>query len=69
MFAAKYTSAGDLAWVNGSGGSGTDGANALAMDGTGHTVLTGYFSGSAVFGGTTLNSNGSYDTFIQRLNP
>jgi hypothetical protein len=69
VFVAKYNSTGGPVWAQSSGSSGTDGASSVAIDSSGHPVVTGYFSGSATFGGTSLTSGGSYDAFIQRINP
>src|SRR5207253_6135790 len=73
IFAAKYnyTSRTSLAlgWANSYGGSGSDGATSIALDSTGHLVITGYFGGTANFGGATLLSAGSSDVFLMQLNP
>jgi hypothetical protein len=39
---------------------------AVAMDGSGNSYVTGWFQGSATFGSTTLTSSGVYDIFIEK---
>ncbi len=55
-------------WMQQAGGLTVDEGYDIAIDGSGNTYTTGYFSGSATFGGTTLASNGSTDIFIVKTN-
>lgn len=76
IFVAKYSRAGRLAWVSQAGpvtGTGIEimGASALAIDGLGRTIVTGYFTGTATFGRgeareTTLTSIGGADIFVAK---
>ena len=50
------------------GGTGLDISRAVLPMPDGSTVVTGSFSGSATFGGTTLTSAGDHDIFITRIN-
>lgn len=68
IFLAKYNSAGQIQWVKSWGNSGNDKALALVVSPSGDCFLTGYFTSSVSFGGTTLNSNGSRDVFLLKTN-
>ena len=46
------------------GGSAKDLGSDIVVDASGTSFLTGYFQGSAAFGGTTLTSAGSEDVFV-----
>jgi hypothetical protein len=67
VFVAKYSPAGALIWAESFGGTGTDLANALAIDGSGNLYLAGSYQSSAKFGATTLTSAGSSDAFVAKL--
>ena len=69
VFVAKYSSSGAHLWSERFGGSSFDQGIGLAVDGTGHVVVTGTFMGTADFGGQVLSSAGSYDAFLLRLDP
>jgi hypothetical protein len=66
IFVAKYDSAGTLAWAKQEGGANNDYGDGIAVDGTGNIYVTGDFSGSATFGGTTLTSTSSSDVFVAK---
>jgi hypothetical protein len=68
-FVAKLDAAGNWLWAKQTGGTTNVQARSLAMDGTGNAVVTGYFSGTASFGSTTLTSSGSntYTIFLAKL--
>jgi len=71
-FAAKFGPAGTLLYSTYLGGSGTDVANAIAVDGSGNAYLAGYtMSSDLPVTGNALQSTygGDYDAFVARLNP
>ncbi len=68
MFVAKYSSAGAHLWSSRHGGTSSDYPQSVALDGSGNVVVTGYFNGSASFGGGTLTSAGSSDVFVSKYN-
>ena len=53
-------------WAARLGGTGHDIAAAVAVDGGGHVVVTGRFTGAANLGGGTLGSAGGDDVFLAR---
>jgi hypothetical protein len=66
-FLAKYNGAnGGLIWYMGIGGTGQDKIYSVALDSNDNVVVTGYFTGSANFGGTPLTSAGSTDVFLAK---
>ncbi len=58
----------DWLWVQSVGGSSYEDGRNIAVDTAGNTYVTGHFSGSAMFGSTTLTSQGSDDVFVAKLN-
>lgn len=69
MFLARLDTAGTVEWLVTGGGPGPDRATDLAVDANGNAAVAGQFSGSVLFDGTTLNSNGpSQDIFLARYN-
>ena len=63
-FLASYTTAGTHRWSKNYGSSSYDYSYGVAVDNSGNSYITGYFQGSANFGGGTVTSKGSYDVFI-----
>jgi hypothetical protein len=57
VFIAKYDPAGNPLWAQSAGGTNSDEANALAVDGNGNVYVTGYFQRTATFGNITLTNN------------
>lgn len=53
-------------WARAGGGSGIDGAFAVAVDGAGEVWVAGRFSGTATFGTNTLTSSDGEDLFLAR---
>lgn len=51
------------------GGKNNDYSVSVAVDAKGNRFITGYFSGTAAFGGDTLTSSGDDDIFISKLDP
>jgi len=66
IFLAKYSANGNLLWARRAGGSSSDYSLDLAVGPGGYVSVTGYFSGTATFGGTRLSSAGGYDIFAAR---
>lgn len=54
-------------WMNHGGGATIDEGMDVAVDGSGKTYVTGYFTTAASFGSTTLSSSGVDDVFIACL--
>ncbi|MHB0960277.1 MAG: cadherin domain-containing protein, partial [Pirellulaceae bacterium] len=66
-FAAKLNSAGSLTWNTFLGGSGSDSATGITVDGTGNVYVAG--SGSATWGSPVRSYSGSgEDAFAAKLN-
>jgi hypothetical protein len=66
VFLAKYSSAGVHTWSLRMGGASDDVVNHVTLDASGGPVVTGYFSGSANFGGGTLSSAGGKDIYLAK---
>ncbi|NOZ60963.1 MAG: T9SS type A sorting domain-containing protein [Calditrichaeota bacterium] len=71
---AKFDESGNLIWAKSGGGSGTDLSEAIAIDASGNSYLTGLFYNTVIFGvgeanETELTSFGDEDIFIAKYNP
>lgn len=53
-------------WMQKGGGVTVDEAYDIALDSSGNTYSTGYFTGSASFGSSTLNASGGTDIFVAK---
>ena len=71
VFVAKLNPAGNVLWAKSMGSAATgDYGRGLALDPrNGDPVVTGFFSGAAQFGASSLGNNGQGDIFVERLNP
>ena len=70
IFVAKYTAAvGSPVWAQSYGGPSGDGGTAVAVDSANYATVTGYFTGTANFAGTSLTATGSNDAFLIRTAP
>jgi hypothetical protein len=67
IFIAKYDYAGNCLWVRKAGGVSTEYGNEISADALGNSYSTGFFSGTAIFGTTTLTSYGNWDIFIAKF--
>ncbi|MDD4309565.1 MAG: SBBP repeat-containing protein, partial [Candidatus Cloacimonetes bacterium] len=70
IFIAKLDSSGNFLWAKQAGGTSFDHGYCISTDSNGNCYVTGYFYGTAIFGATTLTSNGSSgygDIFIAKL--
>ncbi len=69
IFVAKCNNtAGTFSTANSAGGVGADGGTAIGIN-LGGIFLTGYFSGTATFGSTSLVSAGNTDIFLTKYSP
>lgn len=69
IFAGKFNSSGVNQWARSFGGVNDDSSTAIAIDLAGNSLVTGSFTGSAVFNGTTLTSSGTTDAFLLKILP
>ncbi|GAB3195427.1 hypothetical protein ABID22_004029 [Pontibacter aydingkolensis] len=73
IYVAKYSTNGVVEWVRKAGSTNVDLPYGITTDGSGNTVVTGYFSGIATFdgGGTIVpvTSTGGTDIFIAKYSP
>lgn len=56
-------------WIKTTGGSGDDIGSSICHDRSGNVYVTGYFSGTADFGGISVSSHGASDAFIVKYSP
>jgi hypothetical protein len=66
IFVAKYDSSGTHHWSRRFGSTGSDYGEAVAVDGSGNVVVTGFFGGGVDFGGGSLTSAGLEDIFVAK---
>jgi hypothetical protein len=73
IFLAKYDATGNYVWAQRMGGIGTDIGSALAVDASGNSYVTGYFTSTADFdpgaGTQNLTSINGNDIFIAQYGP
>ena len=67
VFVAKLNTTGVWQWAVSAGGVSYDYGESVSVDPSGNVYITGFFSGSATFGSTTLVSQGGYDVFVAKL--
>jgi hypothetical protein len=63
-FIAKLTTSGHWAWAVAVGGSGSDSAHDIALDGQGNLLVAGSFSEQVTVGSRELISQGGQDVFV-----
>jgi len=69
IFIAKLSSSGEWLQSIRAGGTGVDTSRHVTINKQGHVFITGDFTGTAVFGTTSLTANGSNsDIFVAKLN-
>lgn len=68
IFIAKLDTNGNWLWAKKAGGYYYDKSYAISSDPSGNCFITGYFSGTAVFGTEYLYSYGSSDVYIAKMN-
>ncbi len=65
IFIVKYDASGNVVWAKSAGGNQNDKGNSIAIDGSGNSYVTGYFSSSTItFDTITLTSGGTVNMFI-----
>lgn len=62
----KTNDSGDPIWAVSAGGTGVDRANGIASDNAGNTYITGFFQGSATFGGINVSGQG-YEAYAAKI--
>lgn len=67
IFVAKFDSAGNHLWSKRFGDASAQYGQSVAVDPAGNALLTGYFAGTADFGGGPLTSGGANDIFVAKL--
>ncbi len=67
IFLAKLDTNGNWLWAVNAGGPGQDSGWFLHSDSSGNSYVTGVFSQTAIWGGTTLTSAGDVDAYIAKL--
>lgn len=67
-FIAKYSSTGNILWVNTGESNGSVTGKSIAVDPIGNILLTGYFQDNLYFENESKRSAGSYDIFIVKYN-
>ena len=65
----KLNPAGEIVWIRLMGGTLLDRGLDIKTDDNDDIIVTGFFSGSAQFGNTTLVSAGFTDVFVAKYNP
>jgi hypothetical protein len=68
FFLASYNAGGNLNWVKQAGGTGNEVCAGITSAPNGDTYVTGWFTGTAKFGDSTIVSYGSYDMFVAKYN-
>ncbi len=66
VFLAKYMADGTLVWLKRAGGTGSDMAHGLKVDGAGNVVLVGQFQNTASFDGHAVTSAGLGNAFVAK---
>jgi hypothetical protein len=67
IFVAKFSPNGNLMWARIFGGADGDIGLGIDADDEGNSYTTGYFAATAHFGDETVNSSGSWDVFVLKL--
>ncbi len=66
IYLAKFNSAGTYQWANHYGGTGADRGQALAIDASGNVFLSGIYSATGNFGGTSITAAAGFDVFLAK---
>ena len=68
IFVLKLNSSGTFQWVNTFGGTSNEVGNAITVDSSGNSYVTGFFQGTVDFGSGDITSAGNNDIFVLKLN-
>jgi len=68
IFVLKLNSSGTFQWVSTFGGTSVDRGEAITIDSSGNSYITGYFQATVDFGGGDVTSAGNNDIFVLKLN-
>lgn len=66
IFLAKFQPDGTLNWLKRAGGTGSDIAHGLVVDGAGNIAITGEFQNTAFFGTKSVRASGLADAFLAK---
>ena len=67
IFLSKYDSNGNVIWAKSAGGTSDDKTLSVAVDVSGNSYVTGWFSSSTLnFGSTSLANTGNYEMFLAK---
>lgn len=66
VFVAKYDKNGTLKWIQKAGGNSADEGRGLGLDSLGNVFVSGYFMGTASFGGLSVTTAGGQDAFLAK---
>ncbi len=66
IFIIKLDSVGNYLGAKKAGGTSAEQGNGIAADSSGNSYVTGYFNGTATFGGSSFSSSGNSDIFIAK---
>ena len=56
-------------WAVSAGGSGINSGKGISVDNAGNSLVTGWYTGTATFGTSTLSAKGGWDVFVAKLSP
>ena len=65
----KADPSGNISWSLRLGGTSSDGPSGLDIDNNGNIFVTGYYTSSMTLGAFTLNSKGSRDVYVAKIDP
>lgn len=68
VFVAKIDKNGSWLWATAAGSNGYEQGYSVTLDNSGNSYVSGYFTGTANFGGTNLVSSGDRNAFLMKLN-
>jgi hypothetical protein len=69
IFVVSLDAEGNTRWATRFGGTGTDHGSGIAVDTSGHVLVTGFFGATVDFGGGPITSTGGLDGFALSLEP